>query len=96
MKDTYIEADHCIQEALQGNIVHLNDDLCFVSAETALQQVLLPEHVGCTAPYWIIGYELPKPIQNKQELESLFAWHNFFVKFASNADEFKYFNPRDE
>ena len=45
---------------------------------------------------WIIGYELPKPIQNKQELESLFAWHNFFVKFASNADEFKDFNPRDE
>ena len=68
----------------------------FQSAETALQQVLIPEHVCCTAPYWIIGYELPKPIQNKQELESLFAWHNFFVKFASNADEFKDFNPRDE
>ena len=43
-----------------------------------------------------IGYELPKPIQNKQELESLFAWHNFFIEFASNADEFKDFNPRDE
>ena len=26
MKDTYIEADHCIQEALQGSIVHLNDN----------------------------------------------------------------------
>ena len=96
MKHTYIDVDHCIQEALQGNIVHLNDNLYFLSAETALQQVLLPEYVCCTAPYWIIGYELPKPIQNKQELESLFAWHNFFVKFASNADEFKDFNPRDE
>ncbi|WPC33001.1 hypothetical protein [Acinetobacter towneri] len=32
---------------------------------------------------------MPKPIQNKQELESLFAWHNFFAEFASNADEFK-------
>ena len=45
MKDTYIEADHCIQDALQGNIVHLNDNLYFQSAETALQQVLIPEHV---------------------------------------------------
>ncbi|MDV2441100.1 hypothetical protein QR665_16745 [Acinetobacter gerneri] len=35
MKDTYIEADHCIQEALQGSIVHLNDNLYFQSAETA-------------------------------------------------------------
>ena len=96
MKHTYIDVDHCIQEALQGNIVHLNDNLYFLSAETALQQVLIPEHVCCTAPYWIIGYELTKPIQNKQELESLFAWHNFFVKFASNADEFKEFNPRGE
>jgi len=89
MKHTYIDVDHCIQEALQGNIVHLNDNLYFQSAETALQQVLIPEHVCCTAPYWIIAYELPKPIQNKQELESLFAWHNFFAEFASNADEFK-------
>ena len=96
MKHTYIDVDHCIQEALQGNIVHLNDNLYFLSAETALQQVLIPEHVCCTAPYWIIGHVLPKPIQNKQELESLFAWHNFFVKFASNADEFKEFNPRGE
>ena len=48
MKDTYIEADHCIQEALQGGIVHLNDNLYFLSAETALQQVLIPEHVCCT------------------------------------------------
>lgn len=96
MKHTYIDVDHCIQEALQGNIVHLNDNLYFLSAETALQQVLIPEDVCCTAPYWIIGYELPKPIQNKQELESLFAWHNFFAEFASNADEFKDFNPRDE
>ena len=71
------------------NLFFLNDNLYFQSAETALQQVLIPEHVCCTAPYWIIGYELPKPIQNKQELESLFGWHNFFVKFASNADEFK-------
>ena len=96
MKRTFIDVDHCIQEALQGNIVHLNDDLYFVSAETALQQVLLPEHVCCTAPYWVIEYKLPKPIQNKQELESLFAWHNFFTEFASNADEFKDFNPRGE
>ena len=96
MKRTFIDVDHCIQEALQGNIVHLNDDLYFVSAETALQQVLLPEHVCCTAPYWVIEYKLPKPIQNKQELESLFAWHNFFIEFASNADEFKDFNPRGE
>lgn len=96
MKLTYIDVDRCIQEALQGNIVHLNDNLYFLSAETALQQVLIPEHVCCKAPYWIIGYELPKPIQNKQELESLFAWHNFFAEFASNADEFKDFNPRDE
>ena len=67
-----------------------------LSAETALQQVLIPEHVCCTAPYWVIGYKLPKPIQNQQELESLFTWHNFFAEFASNADEFKDFNPRDE
>ena len=81
MKRTFIDVDHCIQEALQGNIVHLNDDLYFVSAETALQQVLLPEHVGCTAPYWIIGYELPKPIQNKQELEGCVAqrFHNYMI-----------------
>ncbi|MEK0213765.1 hypothetical protein [Acinetobacter junii] len=45
MKDTYIEADHCIQDALQGSIVHLNVNLYFQSAETALQQVLIPEHV---------------------------------------------------
>ena len=45
MKHTYIDVDHCIQEALQGNIVHLNDNLYFLSAETALQQVLIPEHV---------------------------------------------------
>ncbi|VXA84259.1 conserved hypothetical protein [Acinetobacter sp. 8I-beige] len=96
MKLTYIDVNRCIQEALQGNIAHLNDNLYFLSAETALQQVLIPEHVCCKAPYWIIGYELPKPIQNKQELESLFAWHNFFAEFASNADEFKDFNPRDE
>ena len=51
MKDTYIEADHCIQEALQGGIVHLNDNLYFLSAETALQQVLIPEHVCCTELY---------------------------------------------
>ena len=96
MTDTYIEADQCIKKALQRSIVHLNDNLYFLSAETALLQVFIPGHVCCTAPYWIIGYELPKPIQNKQELVSLFAWHNFFVKFASNADEFKDFNPRDE
>lgn len=70
--------------------------LYLVSAETALQQVLIPEHVCCTAPYWVIGYKLPKPIQNQQELESLFTWHNFFTEFASNADEFKEFNPRGE
>ena len=29
MKDTHIDVDHCIQEALQGNIVHLNDNLYF-------------------------------------------------------------------
>ena len=91
MKYTYIDVDHCIQEALQGNIVDLN-----LSTETALQQVLIPEHVCCTAAFWIIGYELPKTIQNKQELESLFTWHNFFAEFASNAEEFKDFNPRDE
>lgn len=44
MKDTYIEADHCIQDALPS-IVHLNVNLYFQSAETALQQVLIPEHV---------------------------------------------------
>lgn len=89
MKDTHIDVDHCIQDALQGGIVHLNVNLYFQSAETALQQVLIPEHVCCTATYWIIGYELSTPIQNKQELEPLFAWHNFFAEFASNADEFK-------
>ena len=26
MKHTYIDVDHCIQEALQGNIGHLNDN----------------------------------------------------------------------
>ena len=45
MKDTHIDVDHCIQEALQGNIVYLYDNLYLVSAETALQQVLIPEHV---------------------------------------------------
>ena len=45
MKDTHIDVDHCIQEALQGNIVYLDDNLYLVSAETALQQVLIPEHV---------------------------------------------------
>src|SRR5690606_23422003 len=96
MKDTHIDVDHCIQEALQGNIVYLDDNLYLVSAETALQQVLIPEHVCCTAPYWIIGYELPKPIQNKEALDSAFGWNNFFAEFASNADEFKEFNPRGE
>ena len=40
MKDTHIDVDHCIQDALQGNIVYLDDNLYLVSAETALQQVL--------------------------------------------------------
>jgi hypothetical protein len=44
MKHTHIDVNHCIQEALQGNIV-LDDNLYLVSAETALQQVLIPEHV---------------------------------------------------
>ena len=43
MKDTHIDLDHCIQEALQGNIVYLDDNLYLVSAETALQQVLIPD-----------------------------------------------------
>ncbi|MCL6233159.1 hypothetical protein M5F03_14915 [Acinetobacter sp. ANC 5579] len=94
MRHNYI--DHCIQQALKGNIVHLYNNLYFLSAETALNQVLIPEHICCKAPYWIIGYELPRPIKNKQELKSLFTWHNFFSEFASNADEFKDFNPRDE
>jgi hypothetical protein len=45
MKHTHIDVDHCIQDALQGSIVHLNVNLYFQSAETALQQVLIPEHV---------------------------------------------------
>ena len=96
MKDTYIEADHCIQEALQGSIVHLNVNLYFQSAETALQQVLIPEHVWVRPPYWILGYELPRPIQNKEALDSAYGWNNFFAEFASNADEFKDFNLRAE
>lgn len=89
MKDTHIDVDHCIQDALQGNIVYLDDNLYLVSAETALQQVLIPEHVWVRPPYWILGYELPRPIQNKEALDSAFGWNNFFAEFASNADEFK-------
>jgi len=96
MKRTYIDVDRCIQEALQGNIVHLKDNLYLLSAETALQQVLISEQVCCTAPFWIIGYELPRPIQNKEALDSAFGWHNFFARYSGNADEFKDFNPRDE
>ena len=36
MKDTHIDVDHCIQEALQGNIVYLDDNLYLVSAEKFL------------------------------------------------------------
>ena len=55
MKRTHIDVDHCIQEALQGNIVYLEDNLYFVSAETALQQVLIPEHVCCMNRTGFVG-----------------------------------------
>lgn len=42
MKHTYIDVDHCIQEALQGNIVHLNDNLYFLSAETDVVPLIRP------------------------------------------------------
>ena len=92
MKRTYI--DNCIQEALQGNIVHLHDNLYLLSSETALHKKLIPENICSIVPFWIIGDELPRPIEHKQELESLFTWHKFFTEFANNADEFKDFNPR--
>lgn len=92
----YIDGDQCIKAALKGALVHLKDDLYFLTAETALKQKIIPENICRTAPFWIIGYETPKPIQNNEELESSFGWHNFFAKFSDHADECKDFNLRGD
>ena len=47
MKHTHIDVDHCIQEALQGNIVYLDDNLYLVSAETALQHHIGSLDISC-------------------------------------------------
>jgi hypothetical protein len=96
MKCIYIDADSCIREASKGHVVHLKDNLYLISAETASQQKLIPVNICSTAPFWIIGYTEPKPIQNAENLDLSFGWNNFFAKFSDNAHEFKDFNPRDE
>ena len=96
MKCFYIDADRCIREASKGHVVHLKDNLYLISTETASQQKLIPENICSTAPFWIIGYAEPEPIQNAEKINFLFFWNNFFAKFSDNAHEYNDFNLRDE
>ena len=93
MKCFYIDADRCIREASKGHVVHLKDNLYLISTETASQQKLIPENICSTAPFWIIGYAEPEPIQNAEKINFLFFWNNFFEVHRYMPIE-KWHNPR--
>ncbi len=81
MKFFYIDADRCIREASKGHVVHLKDNLYLISTETASQQKLIPENICSTAPFWIIGYAEPEPIQNAEKINFLFFGIIFLLNF---------------
>lgn len=94
MKCFYIDADRCIREASKGHVVHLKDTEYLISTETASQQKLIPPEYCSTAPFWIIGYAEPEPIQNAENKFSIL--NNFLLNFLIMLMESKDFNLRDE